>query len=123
VIVRRYPPAEDLTLAVDLADQAGRLLLQARADSFAAGASSQEVGRRGDLSSNEMILAALAAQRPDDAVLSEESADDLARLDAARVWIIDPLDGTREYTMEGRTEWPPSPFPPSEGSSAPAMRW
>jgi 3'(2'), 5'-bisphosphate nucleotidase len=103
--VHRYPPAEDVTLAVDLAAQAGRLLCQARAESFAAGASSQEVGRRGDLCSNELILARLRTDRPDDAVLSEESADDLARLDAQRVWIIDPLDGTREYAMEGRTDW------------------
>ena len=47
----------------------------------------------------------LAAERPADAVLSEESVDDPVRLDADRVWIIDPLDGTREFTMAGRTDW------------------
>ena len=46
-----------------------------------------------------------AAERPDDAVLSEEGADDRARLDADRVWIVDPLDGTREYGEPGRTDW------------------
>ena len=51
-----------------------------------------------------MLAAGLAAARPGDAVLSEEAADDAARLDAARVWIIDPLDGTREYS-EGRSDW------------------
>jgi 3'(2'), 5'-bisphosphate nucleotidase len=97
--------SDDLSLAVALAGRAGALLLQARAESFAAGATGKEIGRRGDLSSNELLLAGLAADRPDDAVLSEESADDLARLDAERVWIIDPLDGTREYSMAGRTDW------------------
>jgi 3'(2'), 5'-bisphosphate nucleotidase len=50
-------------------------------------------------------VAALAAQRPDDAVLSEEGADDPIRLNATRVWIVDPLDGTREFSELGRDDW------------------
>ena len=52
-----------------------------------------------------MLLAELALARPDDAVLSEESADGPERLTSERVWIIDPLDGTREYGMDGRSDW------------------
>ena len=52
-----------------------------------------------------LIMATLKAYRPDDAVLSEEGADDLARLDADRVWIVDPLDGTREFSEPPRDDW------------------
>ena len=58
----------------------------------------------GDRLSNDLILARLAGARPDDAVLSEESKDSPARLARERVWIVDPLDGTREWG-EGRTDW------------------
>jgi 3'(2'), 5'-bisphosphate nucleotidase len=88
-----------------LARRAGQLLVELRSAAFAAGLTGKEAGKEGDLRSNDLLLEALASSRPDDAVLSEESADDLARLDAERVWIIDPLDGTREYGMEGRTDW------------------
>ncbi|HEY3810927.1 MAG TPA: inositol monophosphatase family protein [Acidimicrobiales bacterium] len=87
----------DARLAADLAQAAGELLLTIRAE----GAD----GKRGDRESNELLLARLAAARPEDAVLSEESTDNPARLDAARVWIIDPLDGTREFSMPGRDDW------------------
>ena len=63
------------------------------------------LGRAGDAESNELLLRELAAARPDDAVLSEESADSPARLSADRVWIIDPLDGTREFGLPGRPDW------------------
>lgn len=59
----------------------------------------------GDRESNELILARLAVARPDDAVLSEESRDDRVRLERERVWIVDPLDGTREFGEVGRTDW------------------
>jgi 3'(2'), 5'-bisphosphate nucleotidase len=95
----------DATLAAALAERAGALLVQWRAEAFAQGLRPRDVGAGGDRSANELLLAGLAADRPGDAVLSEESVDDLARLDADRVWIIDPLDGTREYSMEGRTDW------------------
>lgn len=92
----------DVALAAELARRAGELLLRIRTSSGLAG---RELGKRGDHDSNELLLAALATARPDDAVLSEESADSAARLDADRVWIIDPLDGTREYGMPGRDDW------------------
>jgi 3'(2'), 5'-bisphosphate nucleotidase len=94
--------ADDIDLAADLARQAGELLLSIRASS---GLEGKELGKRGDHDSNELLLAALAAARPDDAVLSEESVDSPGRLSADRVWIIDPLDGTREYGMPGRDDW------------------
>ena len=61
--------------------------------------------KAGDRLSHEFLAAELAARRPDDAVLSEEGIDDKARLAADRVWIVDPLDGTREFGDEGRTDW------------------
>lgn len=95
--------AEDARLAADLAGAAGKLLLEVRA--AGAGDDPKELGRQGDRQSNSYILGRLAQERPGDAVLSEESTDDPVRLEAARVWIIDPLDGTREFTMPGRPDW------------------
>ncbi|AZG45835.1 3'(2'),5'-bisphosphate nucleotidase CysQ [Gordonia insulae] len=92
----------DRELAGDLATAAGELLIAIRAES---GLSGKELGKAGDLRSNELLLERLAAERPDDAVLSEESADDKSRLTAERVWIVDPVDGTREYGTEGHTDW------------------
>jgi 3'(2'), 5'-bisphosphate nucleotidase len=91
----------DEDLAARLAQEAGRLLLELRAGAFLTG---MALGRVADQVSNSFILSALRQWRPDDAILSEESCDDLARLDQERVWIIDPLDGTREYS-EGRPDW------------------
>ena len=95
--------SSDDDLAGELAARAGRLLLEIRAAWD--GADPTELGRSGDLESNRLILSELARLRPGDAVLSEESADDDRRLSADRVWIIDPLDGTREFTMPGRADW------------------
>jgi 3'(2'), 5'-bisphosphate nucleotidase len=92
----------DARLAADLADEAGRLLLTLREHS---GLTGKELGQRGDADSNALLLRELAEARPRDAVLSEESADSPARLAADRVWIIDPLDGTREFGMPGRDDW------------------
>ena len=61
--------------------------------------------KAGDLLAHEFLIAELARLRPEDAVLSEEGKDDLARLAADRVWIVDPLDGTREFGEPGRTDW------------------
>ena len=94
--------ADDAGLAARLARRAGELLLELRASS---GLTGKELGKRGDRESNELLLAGLAEHRPGDAVLSEESVDSPARLSADRVWIIDPLDGTREYGMPGRDDW------------------
>ena len=92
----------DARLAARLAEDAGALLLGLQRTSDLTG---KELGDAGDRQSNEWLLRELAAARPDDAVLSEESADSPARLSADRVWIIDPLDGTREYRMTGRPDW------------------
>ena len=93
----------DHELAASIAGRAGELLLAIRAG-FTGDSGDRALGDRGDRDANDLILTELAAARPDDAVLSEESADDPARLGASRVWIVDPLDGTREY-REGRTDW------------------
>src|SRR6202050_2708546 len=93
--------SDDDRLAADLAEEAGRRLLALRA----AGGAADELRRVGDRSSHEFLAAELARQRPGDAVLSEEGADDLARLSADRVWIVDPLDGTREFGEPGRSDW------------------
>lgn len=92
---------DDDQLAHDLAHAAGERLLALR--DF--GQSADDLRRAGDLGSQDFLAAELARLRPGDAVLSEEAADDLSRLSAERVWIIDPLDGTREYGEEGRTDW------------------
>ena len=94
----------DHHLAVDIARLAGALLLQTRKTMVADGLDEMTLRSRGDSLSNELILRLLAEHRSRDAVLSEESKDDLARLREERVWIIDPLDGTREYA-EGRSDW------------------
>lgn len=86
----------DAQLAHAIAGEAGALLL--RIQSECAG------GARGDAEANALILDRLRAARPDDAILSEESADDPVRLHRSRVWIIDPLDGTREFA-ERRADW------------------
>ncbi|KAA0092408.1 3'(2'),5'-bisphosphate nucleotidase CysQ [Mycolicibacterium sp. P1-18] len=64
-----------------------------------------DLGDAGDRRANTLILNRLREHRPDDAVLSEEAADDLSRLHADRVWIVDPVDGTREFSTPGRTDW------------------
>lgn len=94
---------DDHRLAADLATQAGVLLLDVRLE-FAC---SDAAGRKaaGDRRSHEFLLDALTAARPGDAVLSEEGADDPVRLDSERVWIIDPLDGTREFSELDRDDW------------------
>ena len=92
---------DDHALARDLAGQAGTRLLELRAQ----GGDPDAARKAGDRLSHEFLVAALADRRPGDVVLSEEGADDRARLGARRVWIIDPLDGTREFGEPGRTDW------------------
>jgi 3'(2'), 5'-bisphosphate nucleotidase len=94
----------DHEVAAAIAAEAGELLLAIRAEATRAGLDEQALRARGDAESNTLILSRLAAERPGDAVLSEESKDDPIRLAAARVWIVDPLDGTREFA-EGRHDW------------------
>lgn len=91
----------DAELAAHLAATAGRLLLELRECGLF---EDEALGRAGDRVANALITEALRAARPDDAVLSEEERDDRARLSRRRVWIVDPLDGTREY-RERRDDW------------------
>jgi 3'(2'), 5'-bisphosphate nucleotidase len=90
-----------------LAEEAGTLLVGLRAAApVGVGIRARvSLGTDGDRLANGMILARLAEARPGDAVLSEEAADTSARLGAARVWIVDPLDGTREFCEPERTDW------------------
>ena len=92
---------DDHHLARDLAAEAGDLLLVLRAEGGDPGA----LRDAGDRRSHQFLAAELARLRPADAVLSEEGLDDPARLAADRVWIVDPLDGTREFGEPGRTDW------------------
>ncbi|AMO62742.1 3'-phosphoadenosine 5'-phosphosulfate (PAPS) 3'-phosphatase [Mycolicibacterium phlei] len=93
----------DHELAARLATEAGNLLLRVRDE--LADASEKERKDAGDKRSHDFLMQALAAERPDDAVLSEEGVDNPARLSAHRVWIVDPLDGTREFSESGREDW------------------
>jgi 3'(2'), 5'-bisphosphate nucleotidase len=91
---------DDHQLAAWLARRAGELLVPLRDGPLDGGA----IGLVGDQTANAFLMSSLKMLRPGDAILSEESPDDLARLAASRVWIIDPLDGTREY-QEQRSDW------------------
>ena len=94
-------PSVDGSAAAEVATQAGRLLLDVRAR----GGAAAELKAAGDRSSHLLILDELGRRFPDDAILSEEGADDLVRLDHRRVWIVDPLDGTREFSEPPRVDW------------------
>ena len=91
----------DAELAAHLADVAGRLLLEVRASGVF---SAKALGKAGDQTANQFLINAIREQRPDDGLLSEEEPDNFERLAHSRVWIVDPVDGTREYG-EGRTDW------------------
>lgn len=91
----------DAELAAHLAECAGKLLLQVRASGLF---SDKALGKAGDATANQFLVHAIRAARPDDGLLSEEMKDDGTRLAKRRVWIIDPVDGTREYG-EGRADW------------------
>jgi 3'(2'), 5'-bisphosphate nucleotidase len=92
----------DDELAVVLADEAGKLLLELR--ETRPDLEGRALKDEGDLHSHNHLMKRLREERPDDAILSEEGADDDARLSSERVWIVDPLDGTREYS-EHRDDW------------------
>lgn len=91
----------DAELAAHLAHIAGRLLLEVRDSGLITG---KELGDAGDKTANQFLVAALRQQRPDDGLLSEEEKDSPERLNKSRVWIVDPVDGTREYG-EARSDW------------------
>ncbi|MEV3964382.1 3'(2'),5'-bisphosphate nucleotidase CysQ [Nocardia sp. NPDC050193] len=86
---------DDHIVAAEAARRTGHRLLAIR----------EQGGAAGDRHANEILLEYLRCMRPGDAILSEESPDDGSRLDSARVWIIDPLDGTREYGEPTRADW------------------
>jgi 3'(2'), 5'-bisphosphate nucleotidase len=93
----------DAALAAQVAEEAGELLLEMREqmgfyDPY-------DLGDAGDMRANTLILDRLHHERPHDAILSEEAVDDVSRVDADRVWIVDPVDGTYEYSMPGRADW------------------
>jgi len=91
----------DAELAAELAEGAGKRLLDLRANG---GLEGKALGEAGDRLANRYLIRRLAAERPDDGLLSEESKDTEKRLGKSRVWIVDPLDGTREYGEE-RSDW------------------
>lgn len=92
---------DDAALAAHLAEAAGRLALEVRAG---CGLTGKACGDAGDAAANRLLCDAIRAARPDDGLLSEEEKDNPARLSKRRVWIVDPVDGTREYS-EGRADW------------------
>ena len=94
---------DDAALASHLAYEAGVLLMEHRV-ALSHSLTGKDLGKAGDLVANRFLCDAIREQRPDDGLLSEEEKDDAARLCKSRVWIIDPVDGTREYG-EGRTDW------------------
>ena len=92
---------DDHTFAAWAAEQAGARLLEVREQ----GLEGRELKDAGDAAAQEVLAALLAEHRAGDAVLSEEARDDKSRVDADRVWIIDPLDGTREFSEPPRDDW------------------
>jgi 3'(2'), 5'-bisphosphate nucleotidase len=96
---------DDHRLAHELATQAGELLLRLREQAGESAYERWSLRDDGDLGSHHFLVDALREARPDDRVLSEEGAEDRRRIGAHRVWIVDPLDGTREFGELGRTDW------------------
>jgi 3'(2'), 5'-bisphosphate nucleotidase len=93
----------DAALAAELAEAAGELLCTVRDElGFT---DPRALGIAGDKRANALIMDRLRVERPDDGLLSEEEHDDLGRLRRERVWIVDPLDGTREFSTRGRDDW------------------
>jgi len=92
---------DDAALAAHLAAEAGQLALEVRAGS---GLTGKALGDAGDAAVNRLLCDAIRTARPDDGLLSEEEKDDTRRCSQSRVWIVDPIDGTREYS-EARADW------------------
>ena len=99
------PMLSDHQVATDVATRAGEVLLALRAGVGATAHDWWSLRDEGDWSAHRFIVEALHELRPDDKVLSEEGIEDRSRLGAERVWIVDPLDGTREFGEPGRTDW------------------
>ena len=87
------------------ATEAGKLLLDIRDSYHNLNSPNADLGTYGDTQSHRLLVKLILEQFPDDLILSEEGEDDPNRLEKDRVWIIDPLDGTREYCIKGRSDW------------------
>ena len=95
----------DQELAARVATEAGVMLEQLRTEMYEAGTHYWEMKDEGDVAGHRFLMSALQAARPDDIILSEEAADNRRRLQADRVWIIDPIDGTSEFAEPPRWDW------------------
>jgi 3'(2'), 5'-bisphosphate nucleotidase len=95
----------DHAVAADVATRAGEVLLELRAKAGTTAHDWWSLRDEGDWSAHRFIVEALSELRPGDKVLSEEGVEDRSRLGADRVWIVDPLDGTREFGEPGRSDW------------------
>ena len=99
------PTPADHLLAARAATLAGELLVELRAELTAVGRHPGMMGDAGDRQAHVFLVDLLRREAPGDAILSEEGRDDLRRLEQERVWIVDPVDGTREFSEAGRTDW------------------
>ena len=95
----------DQQLASRVATEAGAMLVELRDELVAVGIHYWDLKDEGDVAGHRYIMSALNAERPDDEILSEEAADNRRRLNAERVWIIDPIDGTNEFAEHHRHDW------------------
>jgi 3'(2'), 5'-bisphosphate nucleotidase len=95
----------DQQIASRVATEAGAMLVELRDELVAEGIHYWDLKDEGDVAGHRYIMSALTAARPDDVILSEEAADNRKRLNATRVWIIDPIDGTNEFAEHPRHDW------------------
>ena len=95
----------DQQLASRVATEAGVMLVNLRDELVAEGIHYWDLKDEGDIAGHRYIMSALTVARPDDVILSEEAADNRKRLNAERVWIIDPIDGTNEFAEHPRHDW------------------
>jgi len=88
----------ELTALLDAVQKAGERAQQLARDGFAVHTKpDRSPVTTADLEVNRILHEQLSARFPDDGWLSEESPDDMTRLNKTRVWIVDPIDGTKAY--------------------------
>ena len=95
----------DQQVATRIATEVGVMLVELRNQLVREGIHYWDLKDEGDIAAHRFLMAELKHARPDDVVLSEEGADNRARLAADRVWIIDPIDGTNEFAEPPRHDW------------------
>lgn len=95
----------DQQIASRIARETGNMLVALRNNLANEAVSYWDLKDEGDWAAHRFIIESLRASRPDDVILSEEAADDRARLNSDRVWIIDPIDGTNEFAEPPRHDW------------------